>query len=66
MNNPYEQNLIDMGYDKQDVQIASTMFQKKIFPCVIHGRQFDTEEEYLESISDFMNGMWLGITNWNL
>jgi hypothetical protein len=33
------------------------MFQKKTFPCVIHGRKFDTEEQYFEAIHDFMNGM---------
>ena len=56
-NNPYVNNLIEMGYDKQDVQVASTMFQKKTFPCVIHGRQFDTEEQYYAELHDFMNGM---------
>lgn len=55
--NPYVQNLIEMGYDKQDVEVASTMFKKKTFPCVIHGRQFDTEEEYHQAIHDYMNGM---------
>ena len=53
-NNPYINNLLEMGYDKQDVQVAST---KKEFPCVIHGRQFDTEEQYNEELYEFMNGM---------
>ena len=56
-NNPYVNTLIEMGYDKQDVQVASTMFQKKEFPCVIHGRQFDTEEQYYQELHEFMNGM---------
>ena len=56
-NNPYVDTLLEMGYDKQDVQVASTMFQKKTFPCVIHGRQFDTEEQYNEELHEFMNGM---------
>lgn len=56
-NNPYIQNLIDMGYDKKDCEVASTMFQKKTFPCEIHGRVFDTEEQYLSELHDFMNGM---------
>ena len=56
--NPYIQNLIEMGYDKQDVQVASTMFQKKTFPCVIHGRQFDTEEQYLQELHEFLNWVW--------
>jgi len=56
-NNPYVQNLIEMGYDKQDVEVASTMFKKKTFPCMIHGKRFDTEEEYHQAIHDYMNGM---------
>ena len=30
--NPYVQNLIEMGYDETDVNVASTMFQKKDIP----------------------------------
>ncbi len=56
-SNPYVQNLIEMGYDKQDVLVGSTMFQKHTFPCVIHGRQFDTEEQYYSELHDYMNGM---------
>lgn len=57
MNNPYIENLVSMGYDRQDVTVTSTMFQKKTFPCVIHGRQFDTEEQYNEELHEFLNGM---------
>ncbi|AOO15347.1 hypothetical protein HOQ65_gp162 [Cyanophage S-RIM12 isolate RW_06_0310] len=56
-SNPYVNTLLEMGYDKQDVEVASTMFQKKTFPCVIHGRQFDTEEQYFEELHEYMNGM---------
>ena len=56
-NNPYTQTLIEMGYDKTDVQVASTMFQKKEFPLTMYGRTYNTEEEYHAAIHDFMNGM---------
>ena len=56
-SNPYVNNLIEMGYDRQDVQVASTMFQKHTFPCVIHGRTFETEEQYHQELHEFMNGM---------
>ena len=56
-SNPYTNTLLEMGYDKQDVQVASTMFQKRSFPCVIHGRQFDTEEQYFAELHDYFNGM---------
>ena len=46
-----------MGYDQQDCEVASTMFQKKTFPCVIHGRTFETEEQYYAELHGYMNGM---------
>ena len=57
IHNPYVENLIQMGYDRQDVEVASTMLQKKTFPCVIHGRKFETEEQYHAELHEFMNGM---------
>jgi hypothetical protein len=56
-NNPYINNLVSMGYDRQDCEVASTMFQKKTFPCVIHGRTFETEEQYFAELHEYMNGM---------
>ena len=56
-NNPYVNNLFEMVYDQQDVQVASTMFQKKTFPCELYGRKYETEEEYNAALHDFMNGM---------
>ena len=55
--NPYIQTLIEMGYGEQDVSVASTMFQKKTFPCEIYGRKFETEEQYYAELHEFMNGM---------
>ena len=57
IHNPYVQTLVEMGYDEQDCQVSSTMFQKHTFPCVIHGRKFDTEEQYYTELHEFMNGM---------
>ncbi|MDA7436478.1 hypothetical protein N8654_02210 [Synechococcus sp. AH-601-B19] len=33
-----------------------TPAQPRVFPCVIHGRQFDTESEYLEELHEFLAG----------
>jgi hypothetical protein len=55
--NPYVETLVESGYDRQDVEVASTMFQKKKFPCVIHGRTFETEEQYYQELYEYMNGM---------
>ena len=56
-NNPYIDTLVEMGYDRKDCEVVSTMFQKHTFPCVIYGRQFDTEEQYNEELHEFLNGM---------
>ncbi len=55
--NPYVQNLIEMGYDETDVKVASMMFQKKTFPCNIHGRIFNTQEEYNQALHEYFNGL---------
>ena len=55
--NPYVENLVQMGYDRKDCEVASKMFTKKEFPYTIHGRTYQTEEEYNEAIHEFMNGM---------
>ena len=57
IHNPYVETLVEMGYERQDCEVASTMFQKKTFPCVIHGRTFETEEQYHQELHEFMNGM---------
>ncbi len=57
VTNPYVQNLIEMGYDQEDVTVSSSLCQERTFPCVIHGRQFDTEEQYYAELHEFMNGM---------
>ncbi len=54
MSNPYVETLMEMGYDREDCSTPST---KKEFPCVIHGRVFDTEEDYLNELHEFMNGL---------
>ena len=51
--NHYVNTLLEMGYDIKDTHVSPT---KKTFPCVIHGRQFDTEEEYNEELNEFMMG----------
>ena len=55
--NPYVETLVESGYDRKDVETASVMFQKKKFPYTIHGRTFQTEEEYNEAMHDYFNGL---------
>ena len=55
--NPYVQNLIEMGYDEKDCQTVAVAGIKKEFPLNIHGRIFNTQEEYNEALADFINGL---------
>ena len=55
--NPYVANLIEMGYDEQDCQVVAAAGVKKQFPLNIHGRIFNTQEEYNEALADFINGL---------
>ena len=56
-NNPYGDTLLEMGYDKQDIEVAGAMFQKHTFPCEIYGRKFETEEQYFAELHEYFNGM---------
>lgn len=55
--NPYVQQLIEMGYDESDCRMVASCDVKKKFPLHIHGRIFDTQEEYDAALADFINGL---------
>jgi hypothetical protein len=55
--NPYVANLIEMGYDEADCQVVAEAGVKKQFPLNIHGRIFNTQEEYDAALADFINGL---------
>jgi hypothetical protein len=56
-NNPYVQNLIEMGYDEADCRMVASAGVKDTYPRTIHGRVFNTEAEYKEALADFINGL---------
>jgi hypothetical protein len=55
--NPYVQNLIEMGYDEADCQMVAAAGVKKKFPLNIHGRIFNTQEEYDAAVREYINGL---------
>ena len=55
--NPYVENLVEMGYDRADCETVATAGIDKKFPLNIHGRVYNTQEEYNEAIADFINGL---------
>ena len=57
IHNPYVANLVEMGYDEADCRVVANAGVKKTFPLNIHGRIFDTQEEYDEALHDFLNGL---------
>ena len=57
IHNPYVATLVEMGYDETDCQVVASAGVKKEFPMNIHGRIFNTQEEYNEALADFINGL---------
>ena len=56
-NNPYVNNLVEMGYDRADCEMVAAAGVDKTFPCVIHGRTFDTQEQYDEELAEYIAGL---------
>jgi len=54
--NPYVETLVEMGYDRSDCMMVASAGVDKTFPLNIHGRVFNTQEEYDEALADFING----------
>ena len=55
--NPYVENLVEMGYDRADCETVAAAGVDKTFPLNIHGRVYQTQEEYDAALHDFLNGM---------
>ena len=53
-NNPYEQTLLQKGYSLSEIR--ETKSTTKTFPLTIYGRTYQTEDEYLDALCEFMNG----------
>ena len=51
-----EDDLIEMGYDRADCETVAVAGVEKTFPMNIHGRVYQTQEEYDQALHDFLNG----------
>ena len=56
-NNPYVNTLVEMGYDRADCEMVASAGVDKTFPCVIHGRTFDSQEQYDEELAEYIAGL---------
>ena len=53
--NPYVQNLIEMGYDAQDCYMVAAVGElNPQYPRNIHGRIFETKEDYDCAFADYI------------
>ncbi len=50
-NNPYVQQILSQGKEP-----SNKLANVGEYPKTIYGRTFETREEYLEAIHEFMNG----------
>ncbi len=57
--NPYVSNLIEMGYDESDCRNVAAVGETNVtYPRNIHGRIFNSKEEYDDAVAEFINGLW--------
>ena len=56
-NNPYINTLVEMGYDRADCEMVAAAGLDATYPRVIHGRTFDTKEQYDEELADYIAGL---------
>ena len=57
--NPYVENLIQKGYSERECRETAFTGRSKQFPYTIHGKTYQTQEEYDEALSEFLNGCLL-------
>ena len=56
--NPYVQNLIEMGYDAADCYMVAAVGESNpTYPREIHGRIFETKEEYDRAVADYIGSL---------
>ena len=56
--NTYVNTLIEMGYDEQDCRNVAAVGETNVtYPRIIHGRTFETKEQYDDAVADFINGL---------
>ena len=55
--NPYVNTLVEMGYDRADCEMVAHAGVPASYPRTIHGRVFETENDYQEALADYINGL---------
>ena len=54
-NNPYVNQIMEQtGMSEREVFASSAPMRPMTFPCVIHGRTFETHDDYINSLYDYI------------
>ena len=57
-NNPYVTHIIEQtGMSEREVFTSMSPLRPMTFPCVIHGRTFESHNEYMNEMYEFLNGL---------
>ncbi len=57
--NPYIQHIVEMTGESPREVVRQMMpsLQPMTFPCEIHGRRFESHDEYMNELHDYLNGL---------
>jgi len=57
-NNPYVDQIIQQtGCTEREVRAFSVPMRPMTFPCVIHGRTFESHDDYINAMYDYLDSM---------
>ena len=57
-NNPYVHQIMEQtGMSEREVFASAAPMRPMTFPCVIHGRTFETHDDYINAMYDYLAAM---------
>ena len=57
-SNPYVNQIMEQtGMSEREVFASAAPMRPMTFPCVIHGRTFETHDDYLNEMYEFLNSL---------
>ena len=57
-SNPYVNQIMEQtGMSEREVFASAAPMRPMTFPCVIHGRTFETHDDYINAMYDYLAAM---------
>jgi len=57
-SNPYVNQIMEQtGMSEREVFASAAPMRPMTFPCVIHGRTFETHNEYINALYDYLGAL---------